>query len=37
MKNSPPKPMCFVAMPFGKKSPPGKFKPLIDFDKIYKY
>lgn len=32
-----PKPMCFVAMPFGKKPPPGKEKPLIDFDVIYKY
>ena len=37
MKSSPPKPMCFVAMPFGKKSPPGKTKPKIDFDKIYKF
>jgi tetratricopeptide (TPR) repeat protein len=29
--------MCFVAMPFGKKPPPGKKKPLIDFDRIYRY
>jgi hypothetical protein len=31
-----PRPMCFVAMPFGRKAPPGKRKPLIDFDKIFK-
>jgi len=29
--------MCFVAMPFGKKSPPGKKKPVIEFDSIYKH
>lgn len=27
--------MCFIAMPFGKKAPPGKEKPVIDFDKIH--
>lgn len=35
MGNTLPQPMCFVAMPFGKKSPVGKQKPLIDFDLIY--
>jgi hypothetical protein len=29
--------MCFVAMPFGKKPPPGRAKPLIDFDHIYRF
>jgi hypothetical protein len=29
------RPMCCVAMPFGKRTPPGKKKPLIDFDEIY--
>lgn len=29
--------MCFVAMPFGKKSPAGKKGPIIDFDLIYKH
>jgi tetratricopeptide (TPR) repeat protein len=28
--------MCFVAMPFGRKAPPGKRKPLIDFDQVYR-
>jgi tetratricopeptide (TPR) repeat protein len=37
MNSAPPKPMCFVAMPFGKKPPPGKRKPLIDFDRIYQF
>lgn len=37
MSNDLPRPMCFVAMPFGKKPPPGKKKPLIDFDRIYLY
>jgi tetratricopeptide (TPR) repeat protein len=27
--------MCFVAMPFGQKAPPGKRKPIIDFDRLY--
>jgi tetratricopeptide (TPR) repeat protein len=27
--------MCFIAMPFGKKAPLGKDKPVIDFDKIH--
>jgi hypothetical protein len=27
--------MCFVAMPFGRKSPPGREGPVIDFDAIY--
>jgi len=35
MENSLPRPMCFVAMPFGKKSPAGTKEPLIDFDAIY--
>ena len=35
MSDAPPSPMCFVAMPFGKKPPPGKRKPLIDFDQVY--
>ena len=34
MKNT-PRPMCFVAMPFGKRAPPGKKKPVINFDLIY--
>ena len=29
-----PLPMCFVAMPFRKKAPPGKKKPIVDFDRI---
>jgi hypothetical protein len=29
--------MCFVAMPFGKRAPTGKKKPLIDFDQIHTY
>ncbi len=29
------KPICFVAMPFGKKPPPGMQAPLVDFDAIY--
>jgi len=37
MGNSLPQPMCFAAMPFGKKSPLGKEEPLIDFDSIYKH
>ena len=28
--------MCFVAMPFRKKAPPGKRKPLVNFDAIAK-
>jgi hypothetical protein len=35
MAKDPLRPMCFVAMPFGKRTPPGKKKPLIDFDEIY--
>src|SRR5262245_49052158 len=31
------RPMCFIAMPFGKRAPIGKKKPLIDFDRIYTY
>ena len=30
----PPKPLCFVVMPFGKKPDPGGL-PDIDFDRIY--
>ncbi len=37
MNKKPPRPMCFVAMPFGKKAPPGKKKPVIDFDNIFKH
>lgn len=29
------RPMCFVAMPFGRKAPAGKKKPKINFDKVY--
>jgi tetratricopeptide (TPR) repeat protein len=29
------KPVCFVAMPFGRKPPPGETSPLVDFDAIY--
>ena len=35
MAKDPLRPMCFVAVPFGKRTPPGKKKPLIDFDQIY--
>lgn len=35
MPAQPPLPMCFVAMPFGKKAAPGTDKPVIDFDGIY--
>jgi tetratricopeptide (TPR) repeat protein len=37
MSDAPPPPMCFVAMPFGKKPPPGKKKPLIDFNHVYSF
>ncbi|PQP34043.1 DUF4071 domain-containing protein, partial [Desulfobacteraceae bacterium SEEP-SAG9] len=37
MNDNIPRPMCFVAMPFGKKPPPGKQKPLIDFDHTYSF
>ncbi|MEJ2452870.1 MAG: TRAFs-binding domain-containing protein [Candidatus Thiodiazotropha sp.] len=30
------KPVCFVAMPFGRKPPPGADTPLVDFDAIYR-
>jgi hypothetical protein len=30
------RPLCFVAMPFGRKAPPGKRAPLIDFDRVYR-
>ncbi len=30
------KPVCFVAMPFGSKPPPGADTPLVDFDAIYR-
>jgi tetratricopeptide repeat protein len=30
-----PRPLCFVAMPFGRRAPPGATKPKIDFDKVY--
>jgi hypothetical protein len=35
MSDAPLHPMCFVAMPFGKKPPLGKRKPLINFDRVY--
>jgi len=31
-----PKPMCFVAMPFRKRTPPGKRAPVVDFDAVHK-
>lgn len=34
-KQSAPRAMCFVAMPFGKKPPPGKEEPLVDFDAVF--
>ena len=37
MSNNLPRPMCFIAMPFGKKPPPGKKKPVIDFNRIYHF
>ena len=37
MSDAPLRPICFVAMPFGKKPPPGKKKPLIDFDRVYSF
>lgn len=35
MVPNPVQPMCFVAMPFGKKAPPGRKKPRIDFNAIF--
>lgn len=32
-----PRPVCFVAMPFGKKAPPGQAEPLIDFDSVLEH
>jgi hypothetical protein len=37
MAKDPLRPMCFIAMPFGKRTPAGKKKPLIDFDHIHTY
>ena len=31
------RPICFVAMPFGRKSPPGRRQPLVDFDRIFSH
>ena len=31
------RPICFVAMPFGKKTPPGLRKPQVDFDRIFSH
>jgi len=31
------RPICFIAMPFGKKTPPGKHGSLVDFDRIYSH
>jgi hypothetical protein len=31
------RPICFIAMPFGKKAPPGKRRPVVDFDRIYSH
>jgi hypothetical protein len=28
--------MCFVAMPFGRRSPLGKRKPIVDFDAVHR-
>jgi hypothetical protein len=30
-----PRPLCFLAMPFGKKSAPGGGGPVLDFDAVY--
>lgn len=30
-----PRAACFVAMPFGRKAPPGQDEPLIDFDEVF--
>lgn len=35
MFDRPPRPACFVAMPFGRKAPPGRDGPLIDFDEVF--
>src|SRR5437762_13906250 len=32
---APPRPLCFVAMPFGKKSAPGATGAVLDFDAVY--
>lgn len=32
----PPRPMCFIAMPFGRKAPPGRGEPEIDFDDVWR-
>lgn len=29
--------MCFVAMPFGRKAPPGKEEPIVDFDRVFSF
>lgn len=31
----PPQPMCFIAMPFGRKAPPGRDGPEVDFDEVW--
>ena len=31
------RPICFVAMPFGKKAPPGLRGPVVDFDRIFSH
>ncbi|WP_164009888.1 tetratricopeptide repeat protein [Pyxidicoccus trucidator] len=31
----PPRPMCFVAMPFGTKTPPGLAGPAVHFDEVW--
>jgi hypothetical protein len=30
-----PRPVCFVAMGFGVKTPPGRSEPVVDFDEVY--
>jgi hypothetical protein len=35
MANNDLRPMCFIAMPFGKRAAAGKKKPLINFDKVH--
>jgi hypothetical protein len=37
MANNLLRPMCFIAMPFGKRPPLGRRKPLVDFDRIHSY
>jgi len=36
-RSAPPKPMCFVAMPFGRKAAYDRSACTVDFDKVYKF